>query len=702
MTVCIYNAQHPLIIDSRAHCSIVARNYLDNPFPNWEKQLLPTKAKNCKSASGKMTSIGTIIEEIIIPHGKGDIRRNPEFIVLNDAHIQGFLLGTNYQRMYGIYIDNSKNRHITIGTNKEKRFSLDIYHISSQDPIEELLNAFREGQFSTTLTSKQKLRLLKMLRKNRPEFAICEEPLGKIKGHNIELDLDAERPYPPMLRRPPYPESLETRKEIEKNINELLDMDVIRKIGHNEIVLCGDFRALNNYTKADRYPIPRIPHALDKLEKAKYITKMDCMKGFHQNGVKPNSMKLLRIICHMGIYEYTRMPFGIKNAPAHFQRMMDTIFQEEILEGWMVVYIDDIIIYSETWEDHVQYIDRVLIECTPINLKILLKKYNFGQQGLLALGHKVSGLGLPIDQNKVAAVLQKPVPNSIKEMQYFLEFSSYYRNHIKNFAHRTTSLYRLCSKDVVFQITKERRDAYERIKYELTTAPVLILADFELPFKLYIDAACTQGLGAALHQRQIVDGEPREGVICYISRKLKYSEARYGATQTECLCLVWALEKIPYYLEGAVFEVYTDCTALKSLLNMKTTNRHLLQWQIAIQEYRGNMTVIYKEDRKKNFRFSEWAPESGTLDSGNTDSKETETPILGISSSELHNEFLSAVLKSYAKNKQCGTLMQLLQQKYRSPELESQLEEPWLRVYKDNKFFLWTACFTTQKCTQVH
>ncbi|MBW0569341.1 hypothetical protein O181_109056 [Austropuccinia psidii MF-1] len=229
MTVCFDNAQQPLIIDSRAHCSTVVRNYLDNHFPNWEKQLFPTKAKHFKSSSGKMTSI------------------------------------------------------------------------------------------------------------------------GKIKGHDIELYLDVERPYPPILRRPPYPEILETRKEIKKHINELLDMDVIRKIGHNEIVritipvvitwhdgksrLCGDFRALHNYTKADRYPIPRIPHALDKLSKAKYITKMNCMKGFHPNGVKPNSMKLLRIISHMGIYEYTRMPFDIKNAPAHFQRMMDTIFQEEILEG---------------------------------------------------------------------------------------------------------------------------------------------------------------------------------------------------------------------------------------------------------------------------------------------------------------------------------------------------------------------------------
>ncbi|MBW0487817.1 hypothetical protein O181_027532 [Austropuccinia psidii MF-1] len=215
MIVFIDNAKHPLIIDSGAHCSIVARKYLDHHFPNWEKQLFPTKAKNLKSASGNMTSIGTIIKEIIIPHRK------------------------------------------------------------------ELINAFREGQFSTTLTSKQKLRLLKILRKNRPEFAIGKEPLGKIRGHDIELYLDAKIPYPPMLRRPPYPASLETRKEIEKHINELLEMDFIRKIGHNEIVeittpvrimwndgksrLCRDFRALNTCKKGGRYPISRIPHALDKL-----------------------------------------------------------------------------------------------------------------------------------------------------------------------------------------------------------------------------------------------------------------------------------------------------------------------------------------------------------------------------------------------------------------------------------------------------
>ncbi|MBW0561803.1 hypothetical protein O181_101518 [Austropuccinia psidii MF-1] len=245
-------------------------------------------------------------------------------------------------------------------------------------------------------------------------------------------------------------------------------------------------------------------------------------------------------------------------------------------------------------------------------------------------------------------------------MQSFLGFSGYYRNPINNFAHTNSSLYKLCSKDVGFEITKERRDGYERIKYELTNAPVLTLPDYELPFKLYIDAECSQGLEAAIHQRQIVDGETREGVICYISWQLKDSEAMYGTTQTECLCLVWALEKLHCYLEGAVFEVYTDCTSLKYLLKMKTTNRHMLRWQIATQEYRGNMTIIYSKgksntnadglrrwpldkiksnpanyrevaakipihfmeiDRKENFRFSEWAPESSTPDRGNTNCK---------------------------------------------------------------------------------
>ncbi|MBW0573871.1 hypothetical protein O181_113586 [Austropuccinia psidii MF-1] len=249
MTVCLDNGENPLIMDSGAHCSIVAKDYLDRYFTNWENQLFPTKAKNFKSASGKMNSIGTIIKEIIKTHKKGNFRINPEFVLVYEDHIKGFFLGTDYQRMYVIDIYNSKNRHIPIGTNKEKKFSLDIYQVSAQDPLEKLLKEFIEGKFSTSLTNKQKLTLPKIPRKNRQAFAIGEEQLGNITGHYIELYLGGERPFPG---------SLKTRNEIEKHINELLDMHVIKKIGHNEIVeIATPVLIIWNDGKSRPYPLER-------------------------------------------------------------------------------------------------------------------------------------------------------------------------------------------------------------------------------------------------------------------------------------------------------------------------------------------------------------------------------------------------------------------------------------------------------------
>ncbi|MBW0579389.1 hypothetical protein O181_119104 [Austropuccinia psidii MF-1] len=143
-------------------------------------------------------------------------------------------------------------------------------------------------------------------------------------------------------------------------------------------------------------------------------------------------------------------------------------------------------------------------------------------------------------------------------------------------------------------MTVDRVKAFEYLRQASTTAPLLLMPDFKLPFEMYIDAS-GDGLGAALHQVQLINDDPMEGIICFISIQIKPTEARYGESQMECLCLVWALEKLNYFLEGCVFEVITDCTAVKSLLNMKTPNRHMLRWQIAIQEYRGNMTIGHKD-----------------------------------------------------------------------------------------------------------
>ncbi|MBW0507848.1 hypothetical protein O181_047563 [Austropuccinia psidii MF-1] len=181
MTVCVENTQHPLISDSGSNCSIVTREYLDKQFPNWEKKLLPTKAKYLKSTLGEMTSIWTIIKEINIPHRKGNIRLNMEILVLEAAHIQGFPLVTDNQRMYFIDIKNSENRHINIGTKKENKLLLEIYQLYKKDPLEGLFNELQEGQLSSNLSSKQKLSLIEIMRNNRESLALGENPWEKLK-----------------------------------------------------------------------------------------------------------------------------------------------------------------------------------------------------------------------------------------------------------------------------------------------------------------------------------------------------------------------------------------------------------------------------------------------------------------------------------------------------------------------------------------
>ncbi|MBW0591275.1 hypothetical protein O181_130990 [Austropuccinia psidii MF-1] len=239
------------------------------------------------------------------------------------------------------------------------------------------------------------------------------------------------------------------------------------------------------------------------------------------------------------------MPFGINNAPSHFQIMMNEIFPEELAEGWLIIHIDDIIVCSKTLQEHMYRLSRVLTKIQSVNMKISLQKCHFGFKELKALGHVVSGLSLGIDKNKVALVLLKTMPQSKKEIQSLLVFAGYYRQHIKDFPSIAIPLHKLCDKDTVFEMTVDRVKAFESLRKALTTAWLILMPDFKLPFKLYIDAS-GDGLGVALHQVQIINDKPVEGPICFIYRQIKPTEARYGASQMECLCLVWALEKLNY------------------------------------------------------------------------------------------------------------------------------------------------------------
>ncbi|MBW0570454.1 hypothetical protein O181_110169, partial [Austropuccinia psidii MF-1] len=320
-----------------------------------------------------------------------------------------------------------------------------------------------EAQISPELTLEMKEELIEILFQYREAFASDNEPLGAIKGHEVDIMLNVERPYPPLLRRPAYPASPRAREALENHINELMKLGVLRKVGHNEEVevttpviitwhndksrMVGDFRALNTYTIPDRYPIPRIHETLTQLSKARFITSMDALKGFHQNVLTPHARKLLRIIAHCGIYEYLRMPFGIKNAPSHYQRMMNTIFPHELSEGWLIIYIDDIIICSETWQLHLERLSLVLRKILQVNMKISLKKF---------LAYKTS---IHASTGKTPAMLEKgwdtklPIHTLKKDMIDIHPAASSFKLFLNKVRHNANQ-----SMNDAFEYAKQKRD----------------------------------------------------------------------------------------------------------------------------------------------------------------------------------------------------------------------------------------------------
>ncbi|MBW0491832.1 hypothetical protein O181_031547 [Austropuccinia psidii MF-1] len=226
-------------------------------------------------------------------------------------------------------------------------------------------------------------------------------------------------------------------------------------------------------------------------------------------------------------------------------------------------------------------------------------------------------------------------------------------------------------------MTQERIQAYHKIKHSLTNAPLLLMPYWKLPFKLYIDA-CGECSGAALHQVKIVNYKPYEGPVCLILKEIKATEARYGASHIECLCLVWALEKINYYLDDSVFEVITDFKAVKSLLNMRTPNRHMVRWKIAIQEYRGNITIVHKAGNihKNSDGLIRWElpiiPDNPAYVPENA---EPQIQIEGINFTDVGTGFFEEVSKSYNQDKSFHLITSLLDKDCKDTALANSLDD---------------------------
>ncbi|MBW0531152.1 hypothetical protein O181_070867 [Austropuccinia psidii MF-1] len=521
--VVINNKPTKPLLDPGAFCSCVGKSFFKNCVPNFKEHLLPIDGIKFNSASNPMKALGIFETNIIFPNINENLRITVEFVVMENYSSTHFILGNDYLIMYGIDLHINKDRYFTIGDNKHQIFAFLPFErqitVSKLAEVNLELERFKseqlnEAEISLNLTESQENELSSLLYDHRGAFASDKEPLGAIIGHEADIILNIERPYQPLLRRPAYPASPKSREALQIHIKELLDLGVIRKVGHNEEVeittpvivawhngksgMVGGFRALNTYTVPDRYPILKIQIALTQISQAVYISTMDARKVFHQNVVTPRARKYLRIIVHCGVYEYLRMPFGIKNAPSHFQIMMNEIFPEELSEGWLIIYINDIIVCSKTWEEHMYRLSRVLTKIQSVNMKISLKKFHFGFKELKALGDVVSGLSLGIDRTKVAAVFLKPMPHNKKEIQSFLGFAGYYGQHIKDLSSIERPLYKICDKDTVFGITVDRVKAFESLIQACTTAPLLLMPDFQLPFKLCIDASGDE-VGAAIH-----------------------------------------------------------------------------------------------------------------------------------------------------------------------------------------------------------
>ncbi|MBW0517268.1 hypothetical protein O181_056983 [Austropuccinia psidii MF-1] len=502
-----------LLLDPGAFYSCVGKSFLKTCIPNFVDQLFPIDGIKLNSASNPMKALGIFEASVIFPHINGNLRITVRFVVMENCSSTHFILENDYLIMYGIDLHNNNNRYFNIGDDKCRKCAFLPFNrqikVNKVSPVNLELERFKseqlnEAEISLNLSDKQENELSALLYDHKEELASDKGPLGPIIGHEVDITLNVERPYPPLLRRPSYPESPKSREALEMHITELLNLGLIRNVGHNEEVeittpvivawhngksrMVRDFRALSTYTVPDRYPIPKIQIALTQISQEVYISTMDSLKGFNKNVVAPTARKYLRIIVHSGVYEYLRIPFGIKNAPSHFQRMMNKIFPEELSEGWLITYIDYIIVCSKTWEEHMCRVSRILTKIHSVNMKICLKKCHFGFKELKALGHVVSGLSLGIDKNKVASILLKPMPQNKKEIQESVGFAGYHRQNPKDLASIERPLYKLCDKDTEFEMTVERAKAFEFLRQALTTAPLLLMPDLKLPLKLYTDA----------------------------------------------------------------------------------------------------------------------------------------------------------------------------------------------------------------------
>lgn len=423
------------------------------------------------------------------------------------------------------------------------------------------------------LATQQKDELQALLTKWGGIFAKGDEDFGRTDIVQHQIPTGNATPIRQRFR--PLPPAM--YKEMRSLLADMLEKDIIRESSSpwaapivmvrkktGEWRFCVDFRKLNAATHKDAFPLPRIEETLTSLAKAEWFSTLDLASGYWQVEVHPADREKTAFATPLGLYEFNRMPFGLCNAPATFQRLMQRCLSGLTVES-VLVYLDDIIIYSGSFTDHLKHLDAVFHRLWKYGLKLRLDKCSFLQPEVGFLGHIVTRRGVKPDPAKVDAVRNWPVPTTIKDVRAFLGLAGYYRRFIAGFAKIARPLNSLLtgipadkkagSRSITW--TEACEEAFRTLKTALVEAPVLAYADFTLPFRLYTDAS-NQGLGAVLAQVQ--NGEER--VVAYASRSLHPTErndANYSSFKLELLALKWAItEKFRDYLMGSKCTVFTD------------------------------------------------------------------------------------------------------------------------------------------------